>query len=58
MNIGFKKTIIKFCNNLKLMIYDEAMKAGALGGKLIGAGRWRLFYFYCKKKNQKNLFKG
>ena len=36
-------------------IYDEAMKAGALGGKLIGAGGGGYFLFYCKKKNQKKL---
>ena len=57
MNIDSKQ--LSNLNSFKINeIYDEAMKAGALGGKLIGAGGGGYFLFYCKKKTKKNLFKG
>ena len=38
-------------------IYEEAMQAGALGGKILGAGGGGYYMFYCPKKNQKKLIK-
>jgi D-glycero-alpha-D-manno-heptose-7-phosphate kinase len=38
-------------------IYEEAMHAGALGGKILGAGGGGYYMFYCPKKNQKKLIK-
>ena len=35
--------------------YDTAMKSGALGGKLLGAGGGGFLLFYCEKKNQAAL---
>jgi len=35
--------------------YDKALKAGATGGKLIGAGGAGFMIFYCPKKNQNKL---
>lgn len=35
--------------------YSKAMKNGALGGKLLGAGGGGFLLFYCDKKNQKHL---
>jgi len=36
-------------------IYDKAMKNGAGGGKLLGAGGAGFFLFYCEKDRQENL---
>ena len=36
-------------------LYDKALKAGAIGGKLIGAGGAGFMIFYCPKKNQNKL---
>lgn len=38
-------------------IYTTAKKAGALGGKLLGAGGGGFFLFYCEKEKQENLKK-
>ena len=38
-------------------IYDNALKAGALGGKLLGAGGGGYFIFFAKPKNHKNIIK-
>ncbi len=35
--------------------YEKALKAGALGGKILGSGGGGFFLFYCDKKNQKKL---
>ena len=37
--------------------YDKAMKAGAMGGKLLGAGGGGFFLFYCELKYQDALRK-
>ena len=37
-------------------IYEEAMRAGALGGNILGAGGGGYYMFYCPKKNQKKQF--
>lgn len=36
-------------------LYDTAIKAGALGGKLLGAGGGGFLLFYCEKEKQKVL---
>ena len=38
-------------------LYDIAIKAGALGGKLLGAGGGGFLLFYCEKEKQPNLIK-
>lgn len=38
-------------------LYAQAMKAGALGGKLLGAGGGGFLLFYCEKEKQENLKK-
>ena len=38
-------------------LYSQAIKAGALGGKLLGAGGGGFLLFYCEKENQENLKK-
>ena len=38
-------------------IYEIAKKAGALGGKLLGAGGGGFFLFYCEKEKQEKLKK-
>ena len=36
-------------------IYDLALKNGALGGKILGAGGGGYFLFYCPKNKQSRL---
>ncbi len=38
-------------------LYDMAIKAGALGGKLLGAGGGGFLLFYCEKEKQEQLKK-
>lgn len=38
-------------------LYETAIKAGALGGKLLGAGGGGFLLFYCEKGKQENLKK-
>ena len=38
-------------------LYNTAIKAGALGGKLLGAGGGGFLLFYCEKDKQQNLIK-
>lgn len=38
-------------------LYDKAIKAGALGGKLLGAGGGGFLLFYCEKEKQPALVK-
>lgn len=38
-------------------LYDIAIKAGALGGKLLGAGGGGFLLFYCEKEKQEKLIK-
>jgi D-glycero-alpha-D-manno-heptose-7-phosphate kinase len=42
--------------NIKVQrIYERALKNGAVGGKLLGAGGGGFLLFYCNPKNQKKL---
>ena len=51
-----KRSLTKFISNKKIdKIYNAAMSAGALGGKLLGAGGGGFLLFYVKKKNQKKV---
>lgn len=38
-------------------LYETAIKAGALGGKLLGAGGGGFLLFYCEKEKQERLIK-
>lgn len=49
---GITKSI---SNNVLDQIYYEAMKNGAVGGKLLGAGGGGFFVFYVEKDRQKQL---
>lgn len=51
-----KKNLTKLISNNKIdSIYDAAIKAGAIGGKLLGAGGGGFMLFYAKKKNHKKI---
>ena len=47
----------KVSNNAIDELYDIAIKAGALGGKLLGAGGGGFLLFYCEKEKQQALMK-
>lgn len=50
-----KQLANKISNPIIDSAYDLAMKNGALGGKLLGAGGGGFLLFYCPKKKQKGL---
>lgn len=53
-----KKTLSKGIANKTIdTIYDKAIKAGAIGGKLLGAGGGGFFIFYVKSEHQANVRK-
>ena len=53
-----KKALSKMISNSKINdIYDNAMKNGALGGKLLGAGGGGFLLMYMKKEKRKNFLK-
>ena len=47
----------KVSNNSIDDLYDKGIKAGALGGKLLGAGGGGFLLFYVEKDKQKNVLK-
>ena len=52
----FKKSLSsRISNNFLNDIYDEGIKAGALGGKLLGAGAGGFMLFYAPEINQKKI---
>lgn len=58
LHIGWclKKKITKEISNETIdRYYNEALKAGAIGGKLLGAGGGGFLLFYCPLKKQKKL---
>ena len=59
MNIGILKKIylLKFHLGEINEVYDEAIKSGALGGKLLGSGGGGFFIFYVPTNNQIKLRK-
>lgn len=57
-NWKIKKTLASGISNKEFdKIYSDAKKAGALGGKILGAGGSGFFLFYVPKKNQENFRK-
>ena len=53
-----KKSLSNLITNKKIdELYDEAIRYGALGGKLLGAGGGGFFVFYVKRNNQKRFIK-
>ena len=51
-----KKSLSNSISNPKIdEIYNTAIKAGALGGKLLGAGGGGFMIFYAKKRHQKKI---
>ncbi len=56
MNWKIKKTLASGISNTQFdEWYDKGIKAGALGGKLLGAGGSGFFLFYVPEKNQKEF---
>jgi D-glycero-alpha-D-manno-heptose-7-phosphate kinase len=53
----FKKKTGKVSNKKIDEIYNRAIKAGAIGGKLLGAGSKGFLLIYCESKNQEKLRK-
>ena len=47
----------KVSNNSIDELYDKGIKAGALGGKLLGAGGGGFLLFYVEKDKQENVLK-
>lgn len=53
---SIKKSLTNYISNKAIdNIYNAAMRAGALGGKLLGAGGGGFMLFYAKKKNHKKI---
>ena len=53
-----KKKIGSFVSNSKIdFIYNKGIKAGAIGGKLLGAGSGGFILFYVKDNNKKKFLK-
>ena len=51
-----KKSLIKSISNHQIeSIYERGLKAGALGGKLLGAGGGGFVLFYCTKEKQEHF---
>lgn len=50
-----RQTGTKISTNNIDMLYDKAIKAGALGGKLLGAGGGGFLLFYVEKEKQENV---
>tara|TARA_B100000989_G_C19450100_1_gene431350 strand:- start:10 stop:984 length:975 start_codon:yes stop_codon:yes gene_type:complete len=57
-NWMIKRSLNKTVSTLDLdYIYNYALKSGAIGGKLLGAGGGGYFLFYVKKEKQKKFLK-
>ena len=55
---SIKKTLSNKVSNNKINdIYNEALKSGASGGKIIGSGGGGFLLMYCKKRNHLSLKK-
>ena len=51
-----KRSITEKISNSKIdLIYERGLKAGALGGKLLGAGGGGFIMFYVPKQHQENV---
>lgn len=57
-NWEYKKMLASKISNPRIdRYYNTAIKSGALGGKLLGAGGGGFMLFYCEPKNQNTLIK-
>ncbi len=55
---SIKKSLSNKVSNNKIdEIYNEALKSGAIGGKIIGSGGGGFLLMYCKHKNHLSLMK-
>ena len=55
---NYKKSLSSLVSNIEVdEIYNNALKAGALGGKLLGAGGGGFILFYAPKQNHENIIK-
>lgn len=55
-NWNLKKSLSSKISNDKInQVYETALKNGALGGKILGAGGGGFFLFYCPLENQPRL---
>ena len=55
---NYKKSLSSLVSNSEVdEIYNNALKAGALGGKLLGAGGGGFILFYAPKQNHENIIK-
>ena len=53
---NYKKSLSSLVSNNDVdEIYNLALKSGALGGKLLGAGGGGFILFYAPKENHKNI---
>ncbi|MHC1732037.1 MAG: GHMP kinase [Bacteroidales bacterium] len=53
-----KRTLASGISNQEIdMVYEIALKNGAIGGKLLGAGGGGFLLLYCEKRNHENLKK-
>jgi len=50
-----KKLAVGITNSAINDYYEKALKAGAVGGKLLGAGGGGFLLFYCEEYNQNNV---
>ena len=59
MKLGQKKKKLSnsISNSSIDTLYEDALKKGALGGKLLGAGGGGFFLFYVREENRKNFIK-
>ncbi len=52
-----KKMARNISNQVLDEYYEKALKAGVIGGKLLGAGGGGFFLFYCKQRYQEDVRK-
>ena len=56
--MGSKKKLSNSISNTSIdNLYEHALKKGALGGKLLGAGGGGFFLFYVREENKNNFIK-
>ena len=53
----YKRQLPDVSNGIIDEVYDNAINNGALGGKLLGAGKGGFMFFICKEESKKDLVK-
>ena len=53
----YKRQLPDVSNGIIDEVYDKAINNGALGGKLLGAGKGGFMFFICKEESKKDLVK-